>query len=451
MPEPRGSGRLSIVIFVFSLLYAIGLQYLARPYARDGIYFHTWSSEDMMQTVSLKELRHDPLDTLLHIHIQPPAFDALRALLAQLWPGISDQAALVQVDLALYLLGSVMLGLITVIVFRWLWQQSGLEAALLGSFLVLIHPASIYFATYLDSTLLSTLLILLAFQMLWQLAADHSASVLPLSAVVAALFFTRSIFQWPAVILFAASLFLLRVPGRQVARFLLITGLCTGAYLAKQQALFGLLSTSSFAGVNLANSIGVGMSGANYADFLNEAGHQSHVDVSMPAVLTDKTKLNGEPNFNHIDYLYLNNQLLGRYRTELSRMSVGELAREYWENTAIYFKPTSTYSSGHVIVERLPWRWIYDRVFSAPVLPVLLSLAVGIWCLSALSTGSFAKGLGLVLPAVFVLAVSILGDKGENMRFKFFLEPLMIVFLVSQSAAFTRLARGWLGPGRPAG
>ena len=41
----------------------------------------------------------------------------------------------------------------------------------------------------------------------------------------------------------------------------------------------------------------------------------------------------------------------------------------------------------------------------------------------------------MLLPGLFVVLVSILADKGENMRFKFFVEPVMIVFLVSQAFA----------------
>ena len=42
----------------------------------------------------------------------------------------------------------------------------------------------------------------------------------------------------------------------------------------------------------------------------------------------------------------------------------------YAENLAIYFKPSSTYSSNHVIVDRLPWTNLYNEIFSAPVLPI---------------------------------------------------------------------------------
>jgi hypothetical protein len=427
------------------------MQNIMRPFAAEGIYFHAWSSEDMMQTVSLRDLRNDPLRTLLYIHIQPPAFDAVRAGLAQFWPTDSDQAALRHVDRSLYLLGGIMLGLLVALAFLWLSAQCGIAVAVVGSLLLMLHPATIFFASYLDSTLLSTVLVFFAYYLLWRLKNRRHVSMLLFGAVTLALFFTRSIFQWPAIALLAACLALFGVPRSRWISYLVVTGLISGLFLAKQNHFFGLLSTSSFAGVSLANSIGRGMGSANYAAFLSEPGQPTRATPSMPSVLTSKTKIDNQPNYNHIDYLSLNQMLLERYRKELLGSSVDRLAGNYLENAAIYFRPSSSYSSGHIIVEHLRWRSIYDRLFSAPVLPILLLVALVAWCARVLRARSFIRSLGLLIPALFVFIVSIASDKGENMRFKFFLEPVMLIFLVSQCHALTRLGLGKLAEHRHSG
>jgi hypothetical protein len=394
------------------------------------MYFHPWSSETMMQTVSLKFLREAPLRTLLNIHIQPPAFDAVRAALALPLRHISDEAAVRQVDGALYALGAVLLAMLLAVVFRWLAEYS-LPVACVGTLLLLLHPAPIFFATFLDSTLLSSFLVTGTYFTLWKLKNGQATSITSLSVLVLALVFTRSIFQWPAILIFALCLFLLGVRRQLVAIFLVTTCLISGLYLAKQAYQFGLFSTSSFTGISLTNSIGVGFETEFYTTYLDQVADRSHDDPSLPGVLTSRTKTDGEPNFNNLAYLELNQRLLARYRDALRSSSFDRLAGSYLENALIYFMPTSTYSD-HVIVDHLPWTKLYNAVFSAPVLPLLLLITFIIWAARTLRSRTILKGLGVLLPALYILAVCIFSDKGENMRFKFWLEPIMVVFLVSQ-------------------
>ena len=69
----------------------------------------------------------------------------------------------------------------------------------------------------------------------------------------------------------------------------------------------------------------------------------------------------------------------------------------------------------------------------------MLFLALASWVLRTFRAQAPSVGLGILLPGLFVALVSIVADKGENMRFKFFVEPVLIVFLVSQ--AFVLLGR----------
>jgi len=420
----------TIIVFLISAAYALGLQNMMRSLTPDGMYFHPWSSETMMQTVSLKFLREAPVRTLLSIHIQPPAFDAIRAALALPLRDLSDEAAVRRVDGALYSLGAVLVAMLVAMVFRWLAEYS-FAAAAVGAFLVLLHPASMFFATFLDSTLLSSLLVAGTYFSLWKIKNGRDTAITSISLLVLGLFFTRSIFQWPALLMFALCLYFLGVGQRTLRTFLVTTCLISGLYLAKQASQFGLFSTTSFSGISLANSIGAGLGTETYTTFLDRGGHSTKEDPTLPGVLTSSTKINGEPNFNNIAYLELNRQLLARYKNTLRNASFERLAGSYLENALIYFMPTSTYSS-HVIVDHLPWTKIYNAVFSAPVLPILLLVAFLVWAVRAVKLRTSRKSIGMLLPALYILAVCIFSDKGENMRFKFWLEPIMVVFLVSQ-------------------
>lgn len=432
------TAAISGAVFLAGTLYALGLQFLMRPYALDRVYFHPWSSEDMMQTVPLSALRQHPIQSLTHIHIQPPAFDAIRAMLSQFWPSLGDHAVLVRVDTALYYLGAVLVGSAGAMIFIWLRQKCSGPVAGLAAMLFLLHPAVMLYATFLDSTLLSACLVLLTYFLLWQQSTKAAPTLLWLSFAALALFFTRSIFQWPALVLFGVCLFLIGVRGRGLLIYFALTLIGAGAYTLKQEAMFGIPWTSSLAGVNLSNSIGVGMGTAKYAAYLDDPQRPTRITSSLPLVLAAKTKLSGQPNFNNIDYLALNTSLLRRYQVQFARESISDLVSAYRENATIYFRPSSTYSSGNVIVERLPWRGAYDFVFSAPVLPIMLVAALMIWITRLWQRRALLQGAALFLPAAYILLASILGDRGENMRFKFFLEPVMYVFVVSQFYAAAR-------------
>ena len=75
---------MAVVAFLFLIL----LELTSRSRAPDGLRFQVWSSERLMQTLSVNNLREEPLRSLWYLHIQPPLFDAFRALLVQVHPSL---------------------------------------------------------------------------------------------------------------------------------------------------------------------------------------------------------------------------------------------------------------------------------------------------------------------------------------------------------------------------
>jgi hypothetical protein len=130
------------------------------------------------------------------------------------------------------------------------------------------------------------------------------------------------------------------------------------------------------------------------------------------------------------------------YRELLSRTSAGELVHLMAQNLAFWLKPSSRFSP-HVLVDALPWRRPFDLVMSGTSLALLLVLSTVVWLRRARpSRAALAAGLGLALPPLYVAAVSIVFESGENMRFKFFVEPLIFVFFWTQaSTALSALRR----------
>jgi hypothetical protein len=243
-----------------------------------------------------------------------------------------------------------------------------------------------------------------------------------LSAAVLLVYFTRSLFQWPFVLVMLASLVLLRVPRRQLVSFAAMVGLTVGLYSLKQDYLFGTVSTSTLQGTNLTRSIGADCGSI-------EPQPPAHPARLTAPVLTEPRKLDGSQNFNHVDRLSVERQLTACYRRKLAQTKLGALAATYRENFDIFLEPSSQYSR-NVIADRLPWRAQADWIFSGWR---LRWLALGALSLSAWqSRRRLRAALAVLLPVAYVLAVSIVGERGENIRFKFFVEPTLFVLVAAQ-------------------
>ncbi len=418
--------RSSTAIFIIGLLFQLGLQWIMRPYAINGYLFQGWTSESFMQTVSIEDLRNAPLESLANIHIQPPGYDALRALLVQFWPSLEIHAALKQVDLSIYFVWAIAYSLGGVIVFLWLAEMTNVKFAFASALFFFLHPAWIYYATFLDTTLPSSLLILWMFYLIWKVQTGD-ARVLPLSLVVLLLFFVRSLFQIQFIPVIAATLFLLKMPWRKAVLFLVIISTVFGLYIIKQKRQFNLTSTSSFTGINLTSSVSI-------TDYEHPHAIDFGEDATgvLPNVLARTEKISGTINYNNYEYLFYNKRLTNKFVQFVKKFPVRKLAENYLENLTIYFTPSSRYTTPHMIVDRLPWRNAYDRLFSTPFLPALLAVAGLIALVQIFREKSFAAGLAMLLPALYVFSLCVLFEKGENNRYKFLLEPVYYVFIFSQ-------------------
>jgi len=124
---------------------------------------------------------------------------------------------------------------------------------------------------------------------------------------------------------------------------------------------------------------------------------------------------------------------MAEYKALLRRLTPGRAFELLMINLDFYLRPTSRHSS-HVIVDRLPWRRPLEFLLSGWSFVLLLLLSTAAWLKEcAKETGeargrALRHGLGLALPAIYVAAVTIVFESGENMRYRFFLEPTLFVF-----------------------
>jgi hypothetical protein len=440
-PVSAGAGT-SLGVFVAGLLLMLALQGHFRAFAHRGVYFQEHSSEDMMQTISLVDLRDQPWESLLVLHIQPPLLDGLRALLAHLWPGLGRWALVLRVDRSLNLIWMLAYSAMALLVFRWLRRLVSSERlAALAALLFLFHPAAIYYATYPEGTLLTSFGVLWMCYALW--AVPARGATFSLGAAFLFLFSVRSIFQWPALLLLVAALVLRRAPRRSVRVFTVACSLVVGSFMLKQYLVLGTTSTSSFGGSSCLHALGqypeMGISASAAKPTLGPL-FPYRTPADYPAALTRSTKITGSHNFNTLADLANERELMQRCAQRLASSPLWSTLGSYAENASIFFEPSSRYELPHEIVDRLPWRGVYDWVLSGPRLLILL-VAGGIGWARHRSRDEMARGLGLALPLLYVAVVCMVFEKDDNMRFKFFIEPVLFVFLVAQAAALARARR----------
>jgi hypothetical protein len=412
-------------LLVFALSFALVeiVEAAFRKYATAGVYFQGLTSETLMQSVSLRELRAAPLQSLWYLHVQPPVTNLIRAALVVFHRGASWDEVMRGVDRDLNHVWALAAAALGALIDTWL-RKLRVPGALAALFTLgwLLYPASFAYATLLDGTLLSSLFTTWVLYETWRLGSNEGGSVGWLSAAVLLAYFTRSLYQWPFALVMLGSLLLLRVPRRQLIIFATVVGLTMGLYSIKQIYLFGTATTSTLQGTNLARSIGADCGS------IEPLADARRLRLTAP-VLTEPRKLDGSMNFNHIDRLSIERQLMACFRRTWARRTPAALWAGYRENFDIFLGPSSQYSR-NPIVDRLPWRRPVDWLFSGRR---LIGLAIGASLLGLWqSRRRLRSALALLLPVAYVLVVSVAGERGENLRLKFFLEPALYVLVATQ-------------------
>lgn len=422
----------AVLVFVAAFLFLRISENQLRRHGHDGMYFQNWTSERMMQTVAIEDLRDEPFKTLWYLHVHPPLLDATRAAAAAFFPDAKGKELVKKVDSVLYVLWNIAYAFMGALVYLWIVRMTTRGIGYLAAFLFVLHPAMVFYATLLETTILSAFAVLWLYFELWKLGQGDGRGF-GLSAALVFGFFTRSVFQWPALIVLLAALVLMRVPWRKVAVFAAVAGIVIVSFTAKQYVMFGEPYTSTFAGYNFCRSIG-GCPNLSGEELEEAKAFLEHHPPADAAKVLSRPKTLESRNYNALVYLERHKKQEIAFKKALAEKDPSDLFDEYIKNLKIYFKPSSKYTK-NVIVDRLPWRDAYDYVFSGWWLAGLLAFSMAVWIARHRKLKELVWGAGLILPVLYVFAVSVLFERGENHRFKFFVEPVLFVFIVTQLAS----------------
>lgn len=217
--------------------------------------FQNYASDDLLQTVKIADLvSFGPLG-LWYFHVQPPIHQAILYALAL--PETLSNAPITSeiVDLRMYVLYTVVYGLLNALLFVWARDLTrSTRLSLIVTALWAIYPGNLQMATLLDGTYLSLYLITLTLYLLYRFLRTREAKYATLFlASLTVTSYARTIFQIHVVVVLVVAVFCFwwmqkdrRKAGLMIVDVVLI--LIMVALPVKQYLMFGSFSTTTFGG-----------------------------------------------------------------------------------------------------------------------------------------------------------------------------------------------------------
>jgi hypothetical protein len=472
-------------------------------YALLGVRFDWTPFTTFWQYADPRAIQSDPLGSFLHFHIQPPLFNLVLAAAGRL--SVSGLSVGLTLNAFFLALGYV-LTVCSFALGRRLGlspRQALVLALVISCNPVTILYENHLFYTYPTAVLLVVAVLLL----IRYVASNRRRDAVVFFTALAAVILTRSLYHPLWFLMAGVVLLVLLLPGRRRDVFIAALGpfLVVVMVFAKNLVLFGELSSSSWLGMNMARVSTMQIPTEDRASLVKEGRlstlalrptfeyYQVYADTGYGTpplrptghpVLDSPTRSNQSPNFNYSGYLgvyrqYRKDALVSmrlRPRAYLRGQALAHLT--YLNSPGDFFAgdkgagPASARNFQRVSRLQAMWRTAaYGQLPSSltssarksPNALVAKASTIGIFAALALvgvtvgglrhlrsTLGNRSRPEPTVIGALFawttILYVTVVAnslDVGENNRFRFEVEPLIIILTVW-------LAReAWRGTLRP--
>ncbi len=437
------------------------------------------------QQLDLALLKSQPITSLWHLHSQPPLFNLVTGFLVRLPVGLQQPAVV---------FAMLLLGLVLVLSCYYLCIELGIPQwlAVALSVLVILDPAyvlyeGLFYYTYPTSALITFTALCLARYlrtkgMVWGILFVGSVSVVVLM---------NSTFQWVWLVLCIVPVAV--AVKRDWRKFLAVAAvplLLVSFWYAKNAVLFSTYSTSSWLGMNLEKITTAQATSAERQSLVNEGTltpivalpafftsipgyvpRYSNHPLTGVAVLDQKTKSDGTPNFNNINIISVANQYLKNdvgfiaARPKTYARSVASAftlfmvpSDQYFicwhgeEKILPYVRAYDLLVEGQVYGTSIQTMWTDANQSSAPSakhISVLAVMEIGATvCLLPILVWRRRRNHAVMLTmgfiwvtTVYVLVVTNFVELGENNRFRFDLGPLPLIALALSAMAVVHRIR----------
>ncbi|MBE7169808.1 MAG: hypothetical protein INR73_04420 [Williamsia sp.] len=423
--------------------------------AGSGVLFQYEPLFTYWQYLDINCLRHEALKSVWYMHGQPPLFNLVvaavlkgsgpydRPVFQLIWMGISLCNALLILRLLKSRLGG-----------GWLPLAAALWYAL--------GPATILFENELFYTSFASLLLLLALFYLNRFEQRGHVTQLPgFFFFLVLLCLTRATFHllWLIGVCGALGVVYNR---KRLFKWVVGLGLASlllaGSWYLKNAILFGTFSVSSWTGINFSRIVFHDVSIRDsssiaaihpfypvsyYKRYISPDFQQQYEGKDDP-VLLHEMKNDSAINMNHVGYVQVSRAYMKAGFGYISHHPAG-----YLKNTAtsfvIFFTPASSYFQVAENCRKLSW---YDALYSfnlshffstkpqqkaalvVSALPKLLVYCLVFWLLVKRSISQRRIGTTEAFIAwtiLYILVTSTLFEYGENMRFRYEVEPLFLI------------------------
>lgn len=441
---------------------------------RLGVRFDSIDIQVFWQALPVELLQSAPWTSVWHLHAQPPLYNALLAVALQLrdWPddilGAVFAMAAVATLLLLFLLMRA-------------WRVPPSLAAVMTA-LFAMNPSFIGYEHWPFYTMLEPLFVLSAALAATAWGTSNRQAAIWAGAGFAAaslcLVMTRALFHPVWAALAVAGVLMARAREKALScwdvAWATVPVLLGLLLMIKTSVVAGQFATSSWLGMNASNVIfnaisremAEGLEAQRIISPLHRVGPFRAVDRyrpytaliesampgSMPtgvAVLDLERKASGQANFNHLWYSAISRIFL-RDAWQVVRRSPDRVALVFGRALALFCRPTSEY--GGIIrtvttlhrVERWYRRVLYpgDSIVVI-VSALLLTVAVSLRSLTASAPNgeailSPAAAAFVVVTVLWVVVVGNLAEFGENNRFRFTIDPLLVAVTTASVATVGR-------------
>lgn len=323
----------------------------------DGYRLQDWTSNWLMQTLGLEEMVPFGPKALVYNHIYPPLLDAIRLSLSHLAPMYGGSGSYVDVDFGLYAIYAVCFGLVNAIVFIWVRGLTGSPWWALGATVIwAVMPGYIMTMTLLDPSALAMLFITLSLYFLYMFLRTRNLAWT--SAFFAALLMaslSRSVTQpHVLIIVIIALVSFWFISRKRHWAWMAVNGVLVALLFVipvKQFVMYGTTDTTTFAGYHR-----VGMLWLD---------PRTVPDVEYPQHIVDNA-LAFSSRYNTQETVKDNYRLSGAanaFIVEQPLEALSGLGRSLTITVPEIIRPSSMYTQNY-LVEKVPWRAVWDWVFS---------------------------------------------------------------------------------------
>ena len=420
-----------------------------------GIRFAAETLGTLYQYLDPSILQDDLLRGIYYLHAQPPLFNVFLGIVVKAFP--QSYPAVFS-----FLFGAMALGIL--LGMAWLMRRLGIADAITGAVVLAfaLTPNFPVYRNWLFYTLpIAFLLLASAVALLLFLERRSRAGLTLFLSLVTLVMLTRSVFHplWLVAIALALTPF---VAGQR--RFLLAAAIplvVVSLWSLKNYAVVGSYASSSWLGLNLTKRWPLSQKEIaelkerrvipaywqrrpfQEPDYYEAFGFFKEPHNEHPA-LDALYKSNGEPNFNHRDYVTISDALF-QADIELLLKYPERYFRRVTTALLLYLQPGP--NSVHFLVDydfepvhryRAAWtRYLFwggpierpIRMFAPPanLWLVFFPLVLGLGALGATREGPKGVFVYMVLTISWVTAITNLVEIGENDRMRWEIEPLLAI------------------------